>query len=261
MSLVEVFKVLTGAERTFSVLNMSSAFDASLEGASTAGSTVSEAADRDGAPDPPDLTARARIRDAAIGRFAADGVDATSIRAVAAQAGVSPGLVIHHFGSKGQLRIACDEHVAALVRERKHAAMTAGASFDLLGALRDYRDGVPLLEYLARTLTDGSPHVAELVDEMVADAVGYMEEGVATGMLKPTQDPHGRAAVLTLWSLGALVLHEHAKRLLDVDLAGDPSASLAYFLPALEIMGEGIITEEATGRLHEAFAHAAKDTT
>lgn len=220
-----------------------------------------DAAAGGGASDPPELTARARIRDAAIERFAADGVGATSIRAVAAHAGVSPGLVIHHFGTKDQLRTACDEHVAALVRDRKRAAMTAGASLDLLGALRDHRDDVPLLLYLARTLTDGSPHVAELVDEMVADAVGYMDEGVTAGTLRPTRNPHGRAAVLTLWSLGALVLHEHAKRLLDVDLAGDPAEAGAYFRPALEVLGDGIITDEAADRLREAFAHEDTDTT
>jgi len=35
-----------------------------------------------------DLTARARIRDAALARFGADGVAATTVRAVAADAGV-----------------------------------------------------------------------------------------------------------------------------------------------------------------------------
>ena len=51
----------------------------------------------------PDLTARARIRDAAIECFARQGF-AVSVRAIAAHAGVSPGLVIHHFGSKAGLR-------------------------------------------------------------------------------------------------------------------------------------------------------------
>ena len=53
-----------------------------------------------------DLTARARIRDAALARFGAEGIAGTSVRAVAADAGVSPALVLHHFGSK--------HHVASL---------------------------------------------------------------------------------------------------------------------------------------------------
>src|SRR3712207_8086528 len=57
-----------------------------------------------------DLTGRARIRDAAIRRFAVDGFG-TSVRAIAADAGVSPGLVIHHFGSKEQ---RSEEHTSEL---------------------------------------------------------------------------------------------------------------------------------------------------
>jgi AcrR family transcriptional regulator len=200
-----------------------------------------------------DLTARARIRDAAIARFAAEGVARTSVRAIAAEAGVSPALVMHHFGSKDALRVACDQHIAALVRERKLAAMAAGASLDPLAALREARDDPPVLRYLATTLVDGSPHVAELVDEMIDDATTYMEEGVRTGILRPTHDPRGRAAVLTLWSLGALALHEHVQRVLGVDLAGDPADAMAYFLPATEILGRGAITQGFYEHLRAGF--------
>ena len=57
-----------------------------------------------------DLTGRARLRDAAIECFAAQGFD-ESLRAIAARAGVSAGLVRHHFGSKEQLRAECDATV------------------------------------------------------------------------------------------------------------------------------------------------------
>jgi AcrR family transcriptional regulator len=200
-----------------------------------------------------DLTARARIRDVAIGRFAADGVDATSVRAIAGDAGVSPALVIHHFGTKDALRVECDEHVAALIRERKLAAMGAGSAFDPLAALREAGDGPPVLRYLATTLVDGSPHVAALVDEMIDDATRYMEEGVRSGMLRPTADPRSRAAVLTLWSLGALALHEHVQRVLGVDLTADPADALAYVLPASEILGRGVITADAYDHLREGL--------
>jgi TetR/AcrR family transcriptional regulator, regulator of cefoperazone and chloramphenicol sensitivity len=61
-----------------------------------------------------DLTARAVIRDEALRLFAEHGQDAVSMRRVAAAAGVSPGLVAHHFGSRAGLRQAVDAHVAAL---------------------------------------------------------------------------------------------------------------------------------------------------
>ena len=61
-----------------------------------------------------DRTARAAIRDEALRLFAAQGPDAVTVRQVAAAAGVSPGLVMHHFGSKAGLRAAVDEHVLAM---------------------------------------------------------------------------------------------------------------------------------------------------
>jgi AcrR family transcriptional regulator len=203
--------------------------------------------------DASDRTARARIRDAAIRCFAEDGVAGTSVRTIAAAADVSAGLVLHHFGSKEELRTACDRHVAALVRATKTDAMRAGPGLDPVAGLRQQGDGPPLLAYLARTLVDGSPHVAELIDEMVADAAEYMAEGERSGVLRPTEDRYGRAAVLTLWSLGALVLREHTQRLLGVDLTGDPAGAMPYFRPAAEILGEGVITEAAYEQMRRAL--------
>jgi AcrR family transcriptional regulator len=204
-----------------------------------------------------DRSTKARIRDAAIARFAEDGVAGGSLRAIAADAGVSAALVIHHFGSKDGLRAACDEHVAAVIRERKReAAAGAGADpgFDPLAAIREGSTGPPLTRYLARTLTEGSPQVDALVDELVADAVAYQAEMEKAGLLRPTKYPEGRAAVLTLWSLGAVVLHDHLKRLLGVDLSAqpaDPTALLPYIGPVLEILGKGVLTKK-TARCYEA---------
>ena len=207
-----------------------------------------------------DRSTPARIRDAAICCFADNGVDRTSVRTIAEAAAVSPALVIHHFGSKDGLRVACDRHVAALIRGQKSDSMRAGASLDPMAALRTYGDGPPLLAYLARTLSDGSPHVSELLEELVADAVAYMAEGEANGLLRPSDDPHGRAAVLLLWSMGALVLHEHAARLLEVDLLGEPDQLLGYLRPALEIMGQGLmptdVYEQLSGAMRTAGAAA-----
>lgn len=88
------------------------------------------------------LTARARIRDAALARFGTDGVAGTSVRAVAADAGVSAALVLHHFDSKEGLRQACDEAAT------------------------------PVRRYLARALLDGTDSASALFDEIVAHTEG-----------------------------------------------------------------------------------------
>jgi AcrR family transcriptional regulator len=100
---------------------------------------------------------RTRIRDAAIARFAAAGVGATTLRSIAEAAGVSAQLVVHHFGSKAALAVACDEHVTATIRAHKTAVMAAGPNADPVQALRDSEAEGPLLAYLARRLADDSP--------------------------------------------------------------------------------------------------------
>lgn len=190
----------------------------------------------------PDRTTRARIRDAAIAKFAADGVAATSLKSIADDAGVSTPLVIHHFGSKEGLRAACDEYVATEVRASKKEALAAGHSLDPFSAIRDAYEGTPLLMYLARTLADGSPHVDRLIDELVDDAVEYTAIGVDNGILKPTDHPREQAVVLTLWQLGALVLHEHAKRLLGADLSTGEGAAV-WGLACAEILARGVMDE------------------
>lgn len=200
-----------------------------------------------------DRTTVARIRDAAITAFADAGVAATTIRGIAAASDVSPALVMHHFGSKARLREVCDRHVATLVREAKQKAAAEGAGIDPLAQLQAYDEGLPLLRYLARTLVDGSPHVAELVDEMVADAVEYTEQGVASGLMRPADDAYGRAAVLTLWSLGAVVLHDHVHRVLGADLTGTAADMAPYAVPAAEVLGRGVLAPGVYERIRDSF--------
>jgi AcrR family transcriptional regulator len=209
-----------------------------------------------------DRSTPARIRDAALVTFAESGFRAATVRAIAERASVSPALVIHHFGSKERLRAACDAFVAAFVRERKVEAMKAGPGLDPLALLRDEDDRLPLLAYLARALQDGSPAVAALVDEMIVDAEAVLAAGVDSGMVRPLDHPRGVAAVLTLWSLGALVLHEHARRVLGADLTGPMSSatlSAGYTVPAMEILTHGLVAPGMYERLAAASAQPATD--
>ncbi|PKQ26700.1 MAG: TetR family transcriptional regulator [Actinobacteria bacterium HGW-Actinobacteria-4] len=205
-----------------------------------------------------DRTAKSRVRDAAIVRFANHGIGPTNIKDIAADAGVSSALVIHHFGSKDGLRDECDKYVAARIRERKIAAMEAGTSLDPLEAFRAQGDIQPLFRYLARTLADNSPHVAALVDELVEDAIAYSQTGIDNGMLTPTDNPRERAIVLTLWSLGSIVLHDHAKRLMGVDLVdGTPEQLTTWALAGADILGRGVIDPDFYAKY---LAHPSGDS-
>ncbi len=224
----------------FSILNMDSA-----------------AAPNAGGAPADDRTTRARIRDAAIECYARLGVRGTTARRVAEQARVSPGLVIHHFGSMDGLRAVCDAHVAAVIRHTKQEAIGSGLGLDVTAAWRDADIG-HLGAYLAHVLADDSPAVAQLVDELVADAAGYLTKGMETGQIRPLADLDRVAVILTLWSLGGIVLHEHMKRLLGVDITepgfGAGPALAAYAGPAYEILGQGIFTDAFASHVQNAIA-------
>ena len=204
-----------------------------------------------------DRTATARIRDAAISCFAERGVEATSIRAIATAAGVSPGLVIHHFGSKAALRDACDEYVVRTLMARKDAAVASGGPLDPLGMLRELNDGPPVTRYLARTLGDGTPPVARLVDAMVTDGIEVTRHSVDAGMINETADEQARVAVLTIWSLGALVLHEHLTRILGEDITAELTSTSRYLPTVVDILGRPVLTESTYAELATALRPAA----
>lgn len=191
-----------------------------------------------------DLTARARIRDAAVYRFAVDGFGAP-LRVIAKDAGVSAGLVMHHFGSKDKLRAECDAHLLATIRRLKRenvADAAAGQSF--FHKFAAVEENAPIVGYVLRSMQDGSPLAREFIDHMVADSVDYTREGVAAGVIRPSRDEAARARYLTLSALGALLLE------VTLNPPSDPSDLVAivrsYFtnsyLPMLELFTEGFLT-------------------
>jgi AcrR family transcriptional regulator len=170
-----------------------------------------------------DLTARARIRDAAMALFAERGVKATTIRGIADAAGVSPGLVQHHFGTKEELRKACDEYVLSYVREQVATGIT-GHNLENPEYIENvYRSAPPLMHYLGRALVDGSPGAAAMFDELVNVTEQHLGGEDATRRGGET-DHRARATVLTAMKLGITVLHEHVSRALGTDLYGPQGA-------------------------------------
>jgi AcrR family transcriptional regulator len=187
-----------------------------------------------------------------------------TVRDIAAAAGVSPASVIHHFGSMGALREATNRHIAGLVREHKTAAVRSNGPLDFLGSLQGLSD-LPITAYLARAAVSDEPMVASLIDDLVDDAVGYIEGGVDAGTIRPTSHQRDRAVVLVLWALGGLVLHDHMERLLGVDLT-DPEAIASpagepYMRAALGIIGRGILTDEFATTVEESIDAAYRTDT
>ena len=104
-----------------------------------------------------DLTARARIRDAALRLFAERGLDGTTIRDIAKEAGVSGGLIRHHFGSKDDLRAACDSYALDQLMRIKEQAVLDGQLANPAFMSAAHPTVLLTYRYLARSLVDGSP--------------------------------------------------------------------------------------------------------
>jgi TetR/AcrR family transcriptional regulator, regulator of cefoperazone and chloramphenicol sensitivity len=164
-----------------------------------------------------EVTAAARIRDAALARFPVDGFEGTTVRAIAEDAGVSPALVIHHFGSKDGLRRACDEYVIARIRETKTEAIESNSLTEPSTMQSGLAMAGPLIRYLAWALASGSDQAARLFDDLVAESTRLLELAVEHGAMRAGPDPLARTAVQLAMQMGTFVMHEHLGRVLDVD--------------------------------------------
>jgi TetR/AcrR family transcriptional regulator, regulator of cefoperazone and chloramphenicol sensitivity len=155
-----------------------------------------------------DLSTRARIRDAAVRLFGRDGFASTSVRAVAAEAAVSPGLVLHHFGSKDGLRDACDAHIVDAFMDRKGelAGDRASSVSAMQRWLADVEQFRPELDYMARMLTDDSPGADRLFDLLVDSTSAMIREQVAAGIMRQTDDPETIALYLTVHGIAPIIL-------------------------------------------------------
>lgn len=196
-----------------------------------------------------DLTTTARIRDAAIDLFGREGFG-VGVRAIATAAGVSPGLVIHHFGSKEGLRRACDDHIADVIRDSKTETIRSSDPATWLTAMAEIEEYAPLMSYLVRTLQSSGDLSKTLWRQMIDNAEQYIEEGVQAGTLRPSIDPKGRARFLAMVGGGTFLLYLQMH-----DNPADVRAVLHDYgeemmLPALELYTHGLMVDST---MYDAF--------
>jgi AcrR family transcriptional regulator len=172
---------------------------------------------------PGDRTARAVIRDEALRLFAEHGPDAVTVRQIAAAAGVSPGLVIHHFGSKDGLREAVDAHVLAMFGTMLGELTTPdlydpGAAGSLAEAVVRYLPpGSPVPGYLRRLLLAGGDSGRELFRRLYQGSRTALDAMSEAGLAAPGADPAVRAAILMSNDLAVLLLREQLADVLGED--------------------------------------------
>jgi TetR/AcrR family transcriptional regulator, regulator of cefoperazone and chloramphenicol sensitivity len=217
---------------------------------------ASDSAPKDSAPDerapderaPDDTTARTRIRDAALDLFGRDGINRVTVRAIAAEVGVSPALVVHHFGSMAALRRECDAYVMSMVRgtedpDRDDAAAGVMAG-DATGLSAVLETATPVRRYLARAFLDGTPEAANLFDEIAEVTTAWLDEGVREGWARPTSNSRARGAIYVSWLLAPLAFSDHLERVLGVDDLYETDATIEHAKVAVEMFTHGVFADE-----------------
>jgi len=192
-----------------------------------------------------DLSARAKIREAALELFGTSGFG-VPLRAVAEAAGVSPGLVVHHFGSKDGLRAAVDQSVLALFldafetipkdlpADRLAEAMSIALSA-VIGPSPEVR------RYVRRSLLEETPAGTTIFDDLVAAT----EQGLAllerAGGIRADSDPEWRPFQVLSVILGPVLMEPVMQRHIS-EPAYSPDAVRRRTAANLDFTSRGLFT-------------------
>ena len=196
-----------------------------------------------------DLTARARIRDAALALFAERGMDGATIRDIAKAAGVSGGLVRHHFGSKDDLRAACDSYALDQLMQIKEQAVDGQLTNPSFMSAA-HPTVLLLYRYLARSLVDGSPAATAMFDEMVELGEAWLTRHNPGQMA----DPRGYSAVLVAMQTGMLMMHGQVSRWLGADIF-TAEGHLRLTEAMIDFFSQPLLSPELADQARTAVAH------
>ena len=167
-----------------------------------------------------------------------------SLRTIAADAGVSAALIVHHFGDKAALRVACDEYVTAAFTDEEHELVDAPTADRISAALNDLDRYGPYIDYLGRMLTDGSTAADRLFDSILTGTRAVLDGQRAAGLLEPMSDPEMTTLLLALIGLGPVIMRNQITRVLGEDQLST-AGLLRTTLPTMELLTHGIYATDA----------------
>lgn len=189
-----------------------------------------------------DLQAHARIREAAVSLFGQRGFRATTVRQIAEAAGVSPGLVIHHFGSKDGLHRACDEWMIGQLTTLKTSAI-AGDAASAMGSAQAQL--APFIGYFAASIAEGGDAAGRMFEAMCEVTRQIYAVGIPAGVMRDPQDLEATASLLVAHSLGISILEKHIAHLLGGEELTDPPVMMRYATAAAEVYTHGVFADDS----------------
>ena len=157
-----------------------------------------------------------RIRHAAMRILATHGASGTSLRAVAAAAGVSLGSVQHHFATKAGLIKAVDDWALSVVVTAITQPVpdtTPDSVAEIGGRItRMIAENPDLADYIGRALTDGRPVADMIFDSLLNSGMARWHRRSERGETRDGLDLTWAAINALVLALGTLILRRHIER-------------------------------------------------
>ena len=166
---------------------------------------------------------RDQLIDAAMRSIATHGLRGATVRKIADDAGVTPGLVVHHFGTKDNLAAQVD----ALVVARFRSAMTADApghspddaAETIADALSQIIGSDAILRsYVRRSFLEASPAGQVLFDQLVELTLTALRRNIDPGRLPTGRALQWLAVQVVTVNLAGTLLEPLLGQLLDDEL-------------------------------------------
>jgi AcrR family transcriptional regulator len=197
------------------------------------------------AASPDDLTARARLRDAAIRLFAERGVAGSPVRDIAEEAGVTAGLITHYFGGKAGLKAAVDERLIEVFTEPLSSlpgdsgAFAEAVSEGLARQMAAYPD---LRAYLRRSFLENDAASFEVFDRFIVLLRNRLQEMQKAGLLREDLDLDWTPFHVLFLHFGPLLFGAAIERNLGVDsYAADVIHRRSR--ATMDLLGRGVLSE------------------
>ncbi len=205
-----------------------------------------------------DPSRKERLVDAGRDLFATKGFHGTSVRDIAAEAGVNVSLVSYYFGGKEQLYSAVVEELTNRIRSIMSEEAISGLTprekvrYYAENVLAMHRENPHLAKIMHREMNSPSPVLEDLRQTLFPQVFrfvhGIFEEGIRKGDFRNDLDPAAMA-----YSLASLMNFYHFQRFLvySMNPAFLPGKDSEVIGQALEIFLNGVNAPEGGSKTDE----------
>jgi len=160
--------------------------------------------------------------------------------------------VRHHFGSKDELRKACDAYALEAQHTYADQAMTDEGLNDPK-TVTEARDPLhPLQRYLARALIDESEAAGQIFDEMVAMTEQSLRQADKQRPDPPVADLRTRAALMVAMALGIPAFQAHISRSIGAGIFS-PEGDRRITQALLDIYSHPAISPDSASTLQQGL--------